>query len=282
MYFNNQIPNQPKQMSCKNCSSTLVNYSLFCNQCGAKIVNDRITIKNISADAFQNIFGWDNRFFLTFRKLITAPQILIGEYLNGTRKKYINPFTFLGIGSAIAIFVFNFFADDFLALQVDSNKQTIEMTSKIMSSRFGSDFDVESFKKDQLKLITKMNTLTLKYFNILVLLLIPIYTFIAKLVYRKPYNYAEHLVINSFIQGITFWAMTFIFVISIYTSPTIYLLSIFFSIFFYTYAYGKLYNLTIAESILKIFLFIAILLGTIIALFILSFVFGYIFAALFS
>ncbi|WP_166638600.1 DUF3667 domain-containing protein [Maribacter spongiicola] len=245
-------------------------------------MNDRITIKNISADAFQNIFGWDNRFFLTFRKLITAPQILIGEYLNGTRKKYINPFTFLGIGSAIAIFVFNFFADDFLALQVDSNKQTIEMTSKIMSSRFGSDFDVESFKKDQLKLITKMNTLTLKYFNILVLLLIPIYTFIAKLVYRKPYNYAEHLVINSFIQGITFWAMTFIFVISIYTSPTIYLLSIFFSIFFYTYAYGKLYNLTIAESILKIFLFIAILLGTIIALFILSFVFGYIFAALFS
>jgi hypothetical protein len=245
-------------------------------------VNDRITIKNIAVDAFQNVFGWDNRFFLTFRKLITSPKIILSEYLNGTRKKYINPFTFLGIGSAIAIFFFNFFADDFLALQVDSNKQTIEMTSKIMSSKFGSDFDVESFKKDQLELITKMNTLTLKYFNILVLLLIPIYTFIAKLVYRKPYNYAEHLVINSFIQGITFWITTVVFIISIYTSPTVYLLSVFLSIFFYTYAYGKLYNLTIAESILKVFLFLAILVGTIIVFFILSIAFGYILAALSS
>ncbi|MFX0556331.1 DUF3667 domain-containing protein [Maribacter sp. CXY002] len=265
-------------MSCKNCTSDITIDSVFCNQCGAKVVNDRITIKGILVNFTSNIFGWDNTFFLTFRKLIKAPQEILSEFLNGTRKKYMNPFTFLGIGSAIALFAFNFFTNDYLALQVDSNKQSIELMGDMFANQLGDDFDATSFKKEQLEQITNTSAFTLKYFNLFVLILIPLYTFMAKLVYGKPYNYAEHLVINSYIQGITFWVTTIMFIISIYTFSSIYFLTVVLSILFYSYVYGKLYKLTFGQSVLKIIIFLGILMGVIIALFIVAVIIGIVIA----
>ncbi|WP_116771293.1 DUF3667 domain-containing protein [Maribacter litoralis] len=269
-------------MSCKNCSSTLVNYSLFCNQCGAKIVNDRLTIKGLATDLSNNLLGWDNKFFFTIKNLLLRPHVVFREYLGGTRKRYMNPFTILGLTTAIAIFLFNFFAEQYLALNIESNMQSITMMSNMMEKKLGNDFDKIAYEQETLKMVTDASQFMLKYFNLLVILLMPLYTYMAFLVYRKPYNYAEHLIINSYIQSISFIVTSIIFTISVFTSPSVYLITVFFLVFYYIYAYGKLYNLSVAESILKVLVFMAILAGTLIIFFILSIGFGYILAALSS
>ena len=76
-------------MNCKNCKSVLNQKNIFCNECGAKIIKERITVKSLFSNLL-NALGWDNNFFITLRFLLLKPQIIIKEYINGTRKKYTN------------------------------------------------------------------------------------------------------------------------------------------------------------------------------------------------
>jgi len=259
---------------CKNCKGILLENQAFCNTCGAKIIRERITVKNLVSDFTNNVFGWDNKFFVTVKTLVTKPQILFKEYINGTRKKYMNPFTFLALGTALALFIFNFFAEDYMALNVDSNKQSVEVIASMMEKQMGEDFDAVTYKKEQLEMITNVSSFMLKYFNLLVILFLPCYTFLAFLTYRKPYNYGEHLVINSYIQGLSFLVTSIIFTISVFTNPSVYMLTIGLLILYYTYAYGKLHQLTFAESILKLFKFFVILIASFFIIMILSFILG--------
>ncbi len=263
-------------MSCKNCSSTLINYSFYCNQCGSKVISERITVKNTLEDAFQNYVGWDNKFLITLKYLILKPGVLLTEYYNGTRKKYINPFTFLTIGMAINLFAFNSFDEEFLSVMNDFNESQINWYGEII----GGPFSNPEFKAEQLAKSAESSKFTLKYFNILVIALLPIYTLIAFLIYRKPYNYAEHIIANCYIQGFSFLTTAFIFFIAIWIHPSLYLLIYPLLIFYYTYVYGKLYKLTTGQSILKVILFLMLTIGVAIAIgiliFILSFAYGYI------
>lgn len=134
----------------------------------------------------------------------------------------------------------------------------------------GEEFDIVAYKKEQMEIITKLSSSMLKYFNLLVILFMPFYTFLSFLTYRKPYNYGEHLVINSYIQGLSFLVTSLIFTISVFTNPLVYIITIVLLIIYYTYAYGKLHKLSVAESILKLFKFFGILAISIIILMILS------------
>lgn len=266
-------------MSCKNCSSALVHQSFYCNQCGAKIVSERITIKRIIEDAFQNYIGWDNKYFVTIKYLILRPGVLLREYYNGTRKKFLNPFAFLTICMAINLFVFNSFDKEYISVMNDFNESQINWYAETL----GGPFADPEFKAEQLTKSTESSKFMLKYFNIMAILLLPIYTLIAFLVYRKPYNYAEHIVANCYIQGLSFLTTSLIFFIAIWVHPSLFLLIYPLLIFYYTYVYGRLYKLTIGQSILKVILFLLITVGVVIAvgalIFLLSFAFGYIFAA---
>ena len=90
-------------MTCKNCKSSLNHEQLFCGNCAAKVVTERITIKKLLSDLASNVFGWDNKFFFTVRMLILKPEILFKEYIDGTRKKYMNPLSLLTLTAALAL-----------------------------------------------------------------------------------------------------------------------------------------------------------------------------------
>lgn len=261
-------------LKCKNCAQPLNSLDKFCRNCAAKVINQRITVKNLLSDFTNNLFGWDNKFFFTIRSLILRPQTIFKEYIDGTRKKYMNPFTFLGLGAALSLFVFNFFAEDYMALNVDSNRQTVEMMADIFEKQQGNKFDAETYKKDTMVLMTKVSSFMLKYFNLLVVLFMPFYTFLAFLTYRRPYNFGEHLVINSYIQGLSFLVTSVIFIITVFTNPSVYILTIVLLVVYYTYAYGKLHDLSVAESILKFLKFSGILILSFIIFLVLSFLLG--------
>ncbi|NVJ87957.1 MAG: zinc ribbon domain-containing protein [Flavobacteriaceae bacterium] len=51
-------------MDCKNCGTTLQDSANFCNNCGAKVITQRITFKILFKEVFTNLFDIDSKFFL--------------------------------------------------------------------------------------------------------------------------------------------------------------------------------------------------------------------------
>ena len=100
----------------------------------------------------------------------------------------------------------------------------------------------------------------LKYHNLISFLFLPILTLIAFFVFRKPYNYGEHLVINTYFLGITTFFSLLSFIISLLIGINILIYAIFITFLYYSYAYKKVYKLSFGQLLLKILKFIGVLL----------------------
>ena len=277
-------------MICKNCQTTFSDDSNFCLACGGKVIHERITFKALMKDISSNVFGWDNKYFVTLRAVIVRPHIIFKEYIDGTRKKYMNPFAFFAVAAALTLLVFNQFADEYVALSNELNEGQIELMDKAMHDDIeemqkekhikageaipdGAEL-AEEFKQEQLERNAEIQKSILKYFNLFAFVLLPIYAFMAFLVFGKPYNYGEHLVINAYTQGITFLITALFFLASLIISPKFYYFSMLVMVVFYTYVYSKLYRLTFGKSLLKVLKFVGVLIGVILALGIVLFIIG--------
>lgn len=244
-------------MNCKNCKVDLVEEHNYCPHCGAEVVRERISTQNIFKNFASNFFGWDNKFFFTIKSLLLSPGKVLGEYLGGTRKKYVAPFTILTFGMFLTMLVFNQFADEYLAMNEEASLEQ----AKMIEHQFGIDKDPEAAKKfeaQQLQINADIQKNTLKYFNFFTFLLVPVYTLMAKWVFGKQQNYAEHLVINCYIQGVSFLAATLFFIASLFIHPGLYGLSILFTVVYYLYAYADLNQYSIGQVFIKLLKFIGI------------------------
>ena len=102
--------------------------------------------------------------------------------------------------------------------------------------------------------------LQLKYHNLISFLFLPIFTLIAFLVFRKPYNYGEQLVINTYFLSITTFFGVLSFIFSLLTGINILFYAIFITFLYYSYAYKKVYELSFGQLLLKKLKFIGVLL----------------------
>jgi len=253
-------------MNCKNCEHHLEENQNFCPQCGAKVIKERISLKDIWSEFAINVFGWDNTFFRTFRQLIVGPEKLFTEYLNGTRKKYLSPFAFFAIGVAVALLVFNFFQEDFLRISGAVGQEEIQaLDQQIVPDIQGLDSAaikkarVEQVVKAQREMTESVQRTILKYFNFYSFLLLPFYALISFIVFRKPHNYGEHLVMNSYAQGLLFHFTVVLFLMSLLLSPIWYQLAIVVAAVYYMYAFTRLYQLNFKTGLLKFLRFLGIL-----------------------
>lgn len=89
-------------MECKNCSTTLNNDVNYCSNCGARIIRNRLSMKNLSHDVAERYFDLDNTFLRTFKHLITKPEVVIDGYISGIRRMYLNPIGYLGIALTLS------------------------------------------------------------------------------------------------------------------------------------------------------------------------------------
>lgn len=254
-------------MKCKNCHQELEPDAHFCDNCGAKVVVDRITFKQLFLEVFINVFGFDSRFFKTLRMTATQPHIVIDEFLNGVRRKYMNPFAFLAVGAGISLLVFNYFADDFKAVNSNINSSQIEELKAIaemdISAKEGlSAKEIQKLEIDkkgaqfQLKFLDGYMNFTLQYYNLFAFLFLIIYAILSKWTFWKPHNFGEHIVINAYIYGFLTYISLILFFLAMVIHPSIYIYSMFFYILFYMYAFGRLYKLSIWKNILKLLRFV--------------------------
>lgn len=230
--------------NCLNCDESLAKESAFCASCGAKVVTQRITLKRITTEVAETIFGWDNKYFVTLRALVIKPHVVLNEYVSGVRKRYVHPFTFLIIGATLVLFTFTLFLDNFMEDLQAFNMQMLEHNKGV------------GVKNLDLERVDHVQSEILKYFNIVTLLLIPLYSLFTYVIYRKTYHYAEHLIFNAYIQGTGFIIALVFFYLSLVSHPLVYTLATVALWFHHAYVFGKLYRLTIGKAILNLLLFL--------------------------
>ena len=265
-------------MNCKNCQDPLEKDAQFCDNCGAKVITNRITFKFLLTELFA-LMGLDSLYFITLKKMFMAPQVVLNEYLTGVRKRYVNPFAYLAVGAALSLLVFNFFADDFIAIQKSVNHENLAELQKVANRDLSlildiSDLELQKLKDQQraaqiqLQFQDLWMNLMLKYLNLIIFLFLPVYALISKWTYRKPYNYGEHIVMNAYLQGTTMYISIITFFIAMVSHPLVYTLSTLIYFFYYLFAFSKLYNHSFKTSILKLLRFIGVLIIVSIFLFI--------------
>ncbi|CAM3478618.1 DUF3667 domain-containing protein [Zobellia roscoffensis] len=246
--------------NCRNCNFTINEENNYCSQCGAQVIKDRITLKSL----FSNLLialGWDSNFVVTLRYLVYKPQVVIEEYLNGTRKKFANPFSLFAIITALSLFAFSQYSNQYRLMSKNLGPEQIEKSEKPIHD-INKNKDVPIFGyKNQDDFNNSFLDITLKYFNILAFLFLPIYTFIARITFGKPYNFGEHLVINIYLQSILSFLGLLLFILSLTIGVNLYFSFIMLlPILYYCYTYKKLYRLTFGQLLLKFLKFVVIFL----------------------
>ncbi|WP_397447647.1 DUF3667 domain-containing protein [Polaribacter sp. R77954] len=278
-------------MNCKNCEHPLSESAHFCVNCGAKVIQDRITFKALLVDVFINVFGIDSKFFLTLRMAARKPHILVEEVIGGVRKRYMNPFAFLAVGAAISLLVFNYFSDDFKAVNSEINAGQVEEYKKKANLDIASIKGISKKEKQklefekkgaqlQLKILDGMMNFMLQFYNLLAFVFVFIYAVLSKWTFWKPHNFGEHIVINAYFFGFTTYLSLILFFLSMLVHPSIYMYSILIYIIYYMFAFGKIYDLSIWKNTLKLFRFLLGLTILFLAIVIVGFLVGVVLAYL--
>jgi len=86
----------------------------------------------------------DNTFLKTFLHLFTKPEIVVDGYIQGIRKRYLNPISYLGIAltlSGLLLFFLRKYALNKIDLQTFGQSMKIETTQKILNASL----DISSF-----------------------------------------------------------------------------------------------------------------------------------------
>lgn len=235
----------------------------YCNQCGAKYIDARITVKYLILSLLAS-FGWDSHFFVTFRDLMLRPQLVFEKYLAGTRKRYTNPFTFFAVGTALSVLVLGFWSDHLIGLSTKAGVMTSEtLVESLTTEEQTPEKSAEraAFAAQQEALNAKAATFMFKYYNYLSFLFLPIYTLVALLVYGKPNTYGEHLVINAYIQGLLMFIGLLLFAFTMLLQRDIFMSgSIILNVLVYLYAYKKYRKHSLGRTIGKFLRFIGIVL----------------------
>ncbi len=226
-------------MICANCNGSVE--ASFCPTCGQKSHVHRITVSHVIHEGVHSVTHADKGFLLLVKELLKRPGFVAKEYIEGKRKRYFNPLSFLVISSAL--FAYGSSVTGFMD----------RLTSGGGSQRAGGRPISEQWRETY-QIVTNSG----KWLPLL--FIAPLFAFLSWLFFiRKKYNYAENFVLHAFIFGeaALFRLLVFIPLFLIIPERT-WVLNMFvyeaFFLVFVTIAYKQFFNQHLALVILKVIL----------------------------
>lgn len=190
---------------CKNCHNTFEGN--FCNQCGQSADTDTINLKTLWKDTISLVFKYyEKGIIYSIKQLFTRPGHTIREYLDGKRVNHFKPFSLLVMfaalyGALYLTFDINFFID-------------ISTTNNSVTTK-----------------LAKINRWIASHYSLVVFLTIPLITFGSYYSFKKlKYNFAEHLVLNTYLasQRMIYRVATFPLLIIVNETRHLYLITDFY------------------------------------------------------
>lgn len=249
-------------MECKNCYTTLSETAGYCYDCGGKIIRNRLTMRNLFEHISETFFNYDNKLLRTFIALFKKPEVVIGGYIEGVRKRYVNPISFFGIIltiNGLNIFIINKFFKKYLDAKTLFN--TSENSADLATS----------------KIMDMSTDISLEYASLLFSLLIPIAALISLIVfYKKKYNYTEHVIIYLYSMSVYSILSVIFGLLVLLIIPERYLtfgtLMYIFIFVYHCYILKRLFHLSFRQLVLKTLLFIALFSFTYIGIVVVTFI----------
>ena len=227
--------------NCKNCHTNLVEGADYCYHCGAKVIRKRLTFRNLFEHVSETFFNYDNKLLRTFIDLFKHPEEVLGLYVKGVRKRYVNPVSYFGLAITLTgIYMF------------------------MMMRYFPEMFDFASLAPENQEQMQRQNTaFLLEYQSIMLMLYIPLFALIARLTFigLKQFNYTELLVVFMYIQAqISLVSFIFMPVVALLglASPLLGMFSLPLMIVYNFYCLKRLYRLTTGQMLLRTLLFFGI------------------------
>lgn len=172
--------------TCINCDTKVE--SSFCPNCGQKTQIRPITWKGLFAELSSRWLGMDNRLARTFVNLWRRPDVVIENYLQGNRVRYVGPLSYLVIMSALYIFSFSIFGVSTAEFLQDSSENFQASNQSEQQAAFMTDFMGKI--SDNMRL--------------LVASLIPFMALGLITMYRRR-NYLENFLLVSYITSQMLW-----------------------------------------------------------------------------
>lgn len=178
---------------CKNCGTPLTGN--FCQNCGQKADVHKITIKYLLHEFFHALTHADKGFLFLMKEMAVRPGHVALEYLEGKRKKYFNPLSFLVIASAI------------WALVVLKSGYFEAMGSSQTRGAYQIPEQIAWYFSESMRIIIQHGKI------ITLIITAPLLGFLSWIFFRKHKNtFAENLVLNAFLVGQIHLAMVIIFI----------------------------------------------------------------------
>ncbi len=181
---------------CKNCEKTLETKDDFCRHCGQSAHIHRIDMHHIWHDVVHAFVHADKGVIHLTKELALRPGRVVKEYMQGKRKKYYNPFSYLVLTVAISAFLTHYFH------LMEYNTQKVNPVTELSS----------------------------KYFNLILFIAVPISAFYTWLLFRrKGYNFAENLTLQAFLGGfrVVFFILIFTPFVTLFRPYYYYILTIY-------------------------------------------------------
>lgn len=223
-------------MVCKNCNTGFNDTQNFCSNCGEKTSYSRITIRSILKQFNREFLSIDNKLLRTFKDLLIRPEFVIDYYLKGLRERYVNLISYLAL--SITLFGFQFFVmNRFYAKEIEENQSS---TGNVQIDAFA-------------KLINEQLS---DYIGVITIVFIPIVALCTYLIFKSKalHNYAEHIVINTYITAQYTIIFILVFFLLLPFGVDVMVNFTLMSLLSYTYigyCFKRIYNLTILETIGK-------------------------------
>ncbi|MBC2845521.1 DUF3667 domain-containing protein [Winogradskyella flava] len=193
-------------MTCKNCYKTLKESQNFCDDCGAKVIRNRLTPKVLATQVNEQFISIDNKFLRTFIDLFKKPEKVIDGYVNGMRKGYIDALQYFAISltfAAVQVFLMTTFFKE--ALEIDS-----EFLTKLSQApgNENNPFINQDFES------------TSNYQGLIYIFTLPLSAFSTWFAYYivsdRRYNFTEHFVLNIYFSAQTIIVIAIISIVFLF------------------------------------------------------------------
>jgi len=165
----------------------------------------RISMQTIY-ESILAVFNFEKGLSFTVKNLLLTPGKTLSNYLfTAEREKHIRPMNFLLLMITIATFL----TLQLLKFSSPEGAVGTEVNDVMGGTSINLGEGVSQKLNDAIGILNK---LILKYYHIFQLLKIPFFALATFWIFRKKqYNYAEHLIINSFVIGMTTFLFIFTF-----------------------------------------------------------------------
>lgn len=89
------------EAACRNCGTPLAPAQQYCGTCGQKRIAGRITLHEIAHDLIHAFVHIDRSVLSLIRQLLVRPGAVARDFIEGRRRRYFGPFSFLVVCVAV-------------------------------------------------------------------------------------------------------------------------------------------------------------------------------------